>query len=39
MFPLQDTIRSRSFPAVNWLIIAGNLLCSSCWSCRSALDS
>lgn len=26
MFPLKDTIRSRSFPLVNWLIIATNLL-------------
>ncbi|MGH2523274.1 MAG: rhomboid family intramembrane serine protease, partial [Anaerolineales bacterium] len=25
MFPLKDTIRSRSFPAVNWLIILANL--------------
>jgi membrane associated rhomboid family serine protease len=26
LFPLKDTIRSRSFPLVNWLIIAVNLL-------------
>jgi membrane associated rhomboid family serine protease len=26
MFPIQDTIRARSFPAVNWLIIIANLL-------------
>ncbi len=26
MFPLQDTIPSRSFPLVNWLLIAINLL-------------
>ena len=25
MLPLKDTIRSRSFPAVNWLIILANL--------------
>ncbi len=25
MLPLTDTIRSRSFPAVNWLIIAANV--------------
>ncbi len=26
MFPLKDTIRSRSFPAVNWLLIIANVL-------------
>lgn len=26
MLPLSDTIRSRSFPLVNWLIIAANVL-------------
>jgi len=26
MFPLKDTIRARSFPAVNWLLIAANVL-------------
>jgi membrane associated rhomboid family serine protease len=26
MIPLQDTVRARSFPAVNWLIILANLL-------------
>jgi len=25
MLPLTDTIRSRSFPAINWLIIAANV--------------
>jgi membrane associated rhomboid family serine protease len=26
MFPLKDTLRSRSFPAVNWLLIIANVL-------------
>ncbi len=26
MLPLKDTIRSRSFPAVNWLVIIANVL-------------
>ncbi|MGQ9567706.1 MAG: rhomboid family intramembrane serine protease [Anaerolineae bacterium] len=26
MFPLQDTVRSREFPVVNWLLIAANVL-------------
>ncbi|MBI3361662.1 MAG: rhomboid family intramembrane serine protease [Chloroflexi bacterium] len=26
MIPLRDTIRSRSFPVVNWLVIVANLL-------------
>ena len=26
MLPLQDTIRSRSFPVVNWLLISANVL-------------
>src|SRR5512135_1385121 len=26
MFPIRDTIRSRSIPVVNWLIILANLL-------------
>ena len=26
MFPIKDTIRSRSFPLVNWLIILANAL-------------
>ncbi len=26
MFPIKDTIRSRSFPIVNWLIILANAL-------------
>lgn len=26
MFPLKDTVRSRSFPAVNWALIIANLL-------------
>jgi membrane associated rhomboid family serine protease len=26
MFPIKDTIRSRSFPLVNWLLIIGNVL-------------
>lgn len=26
MLPIKDTIRSRSFPVVNWLIIVGNTL-------------
>ncbi len=26
MFPIKDTVRSRSFPLVNWLIIVANLL-------------
>ena len=25
MLPLKDTIRSRSFPAVNWLLIIANV--------------
>jgi membrane associated rhomboid family serine protease len=26
MFPLRDTVRARSFPAVNWTLLAGNVL-------------
>lgn len=26
MFPLQDTVRARSFPIINWLLILANLL-------------
>ncbi len=26
MFPLRDTIQTRSFPAINWLLIIGNVL-------------
>ncbi|NLE77704.1 MAG: rhomboid family intramembrane serine protease, partial [Chloroflexi bacterium] len=26
MFPLQDNVRSRDFPLVNWLLIAANVL-------------
>lgn len=26
MLPLKDTIRSRSFPLVNWLLISLNVL-------------
>ncbi len=26
MFPIKDTIRSRSFPLMNWLLIAANVL-------------
>src|SRR6185369_7339423 len=26
MIPLYDTVRSRKFPLINWLIIAGNVL-------------
>ena len=25
MFPLRDTVRARTFPLVNWLILAGNV--------------
>jgi len=26
MFPLRDTVRARSFPVVNWIILAANVL-------------
>jgi membrane associated rhomboid family serine protease len=26
VFPLRDTVRARSFPLVNWLILAGNVI-------------